>query len=303
MATTEHAIDITNEETGSLNMLFHFEHMGIDSQPMASKWDFKAWELDDLKRIMTRWQKELEHRGWNSFYFSNHDQPRSVSRFGDDGEYRVPSAKLLGTFLHMMHGTPYVYQGEEIGMTNVEFPSIEDYRDIETLNAYREFVEERGMDADTALKLIYKKSRDNARTPMQWDDSANAGFTTGTPWIKVNPNYPQINVAAALADPDSIFYYYQKLIWLRKHYPIVVHGTYDLIEDTDARVYAFTRTAQNEHLLVILNFSADEPRFMVPPDLRYDRTELLISNYPVDADQSLALVPLRPYEARVYRLT
>jgi oligo-1,6-glucosidase len=303
MATTEHAIDITNEETGQLNMLFHFEHMGIDSDPGGtSKWDYQPWLLDDLKRIMTRWQKELEHKGWNSFYFSNHDQPRSVSRFGNDGVYRVESAKLLGTFLHMLHGTPYVYQGEEIGMTNVRFPTIDDYRDIETLNAYRELVEERGLEPDAAMQMIYRKSRDNARTPMQWDRSSNAGFTTGTPWIEVNPNYTTINVEAALTDPDSVFHYYRALIALRKAYPIIVHGIYDLIEDTDERVYAFTRTGENEHLLVILNWSADTPRFTVPADLRFEHKDVLISNYEVDPLESLEVVALRPYEARVYRL-
>ena len=303
MVTTEHAIDITNEETGSLNMLFHFEHMGIDSAAGGSKWDFKQWELDDLKRIMTRWQKDLEDHGWNSFYLSNHDQPRSVSRFGNDATYRVESAKLLGTFLHMMHGTPYVYQGEEIGMTNVQFPSIDDYRDIETLNAYREAVEERGIDPATVMQGIYMKGRDNARTPMQWDATDNAGFTSGTPWIKVNPNYPSINVEQALADPDSILRYYQKLIALRKQYKVIVNGIYDLIEDTDPQVYAFTRTADDERLLVILNFFEGTPRFEVPTDLHYEQTEVIISNYPVDATESLDSIALRPYEARVYRLT
>ena len=198
MATTEHAIDLTNEETGHLNMLFQFEHMDLDRDPggMSAKWSLKRWDLLDLKRVMTRWQSDLEGKGWNSLYLSNHDQPRSVSRFGDDGQYRVQSAKLLGTFLHMLQGTPYVYQGEEIGMTNVRFPSIDDYRDIETLNMYQEFVHIRGIDPAIVMAGIHAKSRDNARTPMQWDDSPNAGFTTGTPWIGVNPNYPQINVRA-----------------------------------------------------------------------------------------------------------
>ena len=180
------------------------------------------WDLLELKRVMTRWQRDLEGRGWNSQYLSNHDQPRPVSRFGDDGRYRVESAKMLATFLHLLQGTPYIYQGEEIGMTNVAFDSIDDYRDIATRNVYRELVEERGMDRDEVMARMHRKSRDNARTPMQWDDSANAGFTTGEPWIKVNPNYPAINVAQALADPDSVFHYYRRLIRLRKEEPVVV---------------------------------------------------------------------------------
>ena len=266
MATTEHAIDLTNEETGHLNMLFQFEHMDLDRDPgsMSAKWALKRWDLLDLKRVMTRWQRDLEGKGWNSLYLSNHDQPRSVSRFGDDGYHRVQSAKLLGTFLHMLQGTPYVYQGEEIGMTNVRFPSIDDYRDIETLNMYRDFVHNRGIDPATVMAGIHAKSRDNARTPMQWDDSPNAGFTTGTPWIGVNPNYPQINVGAALADPDSVFHYYKKLIRLRKENPVIVHGRYDLLLEAHGEIYAFTRTHGDDRLLVILNFTANQPVFALP---------------------------------------
>ncbi len=305
MATTEHAIDLTNEETGHLNMLFQFEHMDLDRDPdsMSAKWALKRWDLLDLKRVMTRWQRDLEGKGWNSLYLSNHDQPRSVSRFGDDGYYRVQSAKLLGTFLHMLQGTPYVYQGEEIGMTNVRFPSIDDYRDIETLNMYREFVHDRGIDPDTVMAGIHAKSRDNARTPMQWDDSPNAGFTTGTPWIAVNPNYPQINVGAALADPNSVFHYYKKLIRLRKENPVVVHGRYDLLLEAHTEIYAFTRTHGPDRLLVILNFTANQPVFALPSDVEYSSTDLMIANYEVDAAEDIALLTLRPYEARIYRLS
>ena len=300
-ATTEHGIEITHPETGSLSMLFHFEHMGLDAEG-GSKWNVKPWQLLGLKDIMTRWQKELEGRGWNSFYLANHDQPRSVSRFGDDGEYRVESAKLLATFLHMLHGTPYVYQGEEIGMTNVRFDSIADYRDIETLNMYREFVEEQGRDPQTVMPLIHAKSRDNARTPVQWDDSEHAGFTSGTPWIKVNPNYEQINVEQALADPDSIWYYYQRLIRLRKQNPIMVYGTYDLILEAHEEIYAFTRTLGDERLLVILNFTANTPVFALPATITFAETELLIGNYAVDPAEEIRRLTLRPFEARVYRL-
>ena len=251
---------------------------------------------------MTRWQKDLEGKGWNSLYLSNHDQPRALSRFGDDGQYRVESGKMLATFLHMLQGTPYVYQGEEIGMTNVKFESIEDYRDIETLNMYKEFVEDRGMDPQVVLTAIYAKSRDNARTPVQWDDSEHAGFTTGTPWIKVNPNYKDINAKRALADPNSIFYYYQKLIRLRKEKPIIVHGNYDLILDEHQEIYAFTRTLEDERLLVILNFTKSKPVFALPDSVSFSDKELVISNYPVDPAEDVRLLTLRPYEARVYTL-
>ncbi|HEX5690662.1 MAG TPA: alpha-glucosidase, partial [Roseiflexaceae bacterium] len=197
--TTEHGITLTNEASGPLSMLFQFEHMEIDTDPTSDspKWSHAPWNLRDLKEITSRWQTDLKEQGWNSIYLSNHDTPRTVSRFGDDTHYRVESAKLLATFLHMLQGTPYVYQGEEIGMTNVAFDSIDDYRDVDARNMYREFTEERGMDPQRVLSMIHAKGRDNARTPMQWDGSANAGFSTGTPWIKVNPNYRTINVAQA----------------------------------------------------------------------------------------------------------
>jgi oligo-1,6-glucosidase len=304
LATTEHGVDITHEETGHLNMLFQFEHVDLDKDRGGAlgKWGLKPWDLLDLKRVISSWQKELEHKGWNSLYLSNHDQPRAVSRFGDDGQYRVESAKLLATFLHMLQGTPYVYQGEEIGMTNVKFESIDDYRDIETLNMYREFVQQRGVDPQAVMAMIYAKSRDNARTPMQWDASAQAGFTSGTPWIKVNPNYQSINAKQALADPSSIFFYYQQLIRLRKQHPIVVYGTYDLILESHQQIYAFTRTLQDERLLVMLNFSKDTPVFALPTHITFAKHELLIGNYDIDPAEDIRLLTLRPYEARVYRL-
>ncbi|HEY5779287.1 MAG TPA: alpha-glucosidase [Terrimicrobiaceae bacterium] len=300
--TTQHAAEITNQETGPLNMVFQFEHVELDKDPRGSKWDFKALDLLDLKRVMTRWQKDLAGKGWNSLYLSNHDQPRALSRFGDDGQYRVESAKMLATFLHMLQGTPYVYQGEEIGMTNVKFESIGDYRDIETLNMYKEYVEDRGIDPKVVLPMIHAKSRDNARTPVQWDDSGRAGFTTGTPWIKLNPNYKDINAKQALADPNSIFFYYQKLIRLRREKPIIVQGSYDLILDENQEIYAFTRTLEDEELLVILNFTRNKPVFALPDSVSFSDKELVISNYPVDSAEDVRLLTLRPYEARVYSL-
>jgi oligo-1,6-glucosidase len=209
---------------------------------------------------------------------------------------------MLGTFLHLLQGTPYVYQGEEIGMTNVAFPSIEDYRDIATRNAYRELVEEDGVDPRAAMELVYRKSRDNARTPIQWDDSENAGFTTGAPWIGVNPNYQEINAVQAVSDPRSIFHYYQQLIRLRKANPVIVHGRYDLILNDDEAIYAFTRTLEDDRLLVILNFTAGTPVFALPDDLSSSSSEVLIANYPVDPAENIRHFTMKPFEARVYRL-
>jgi oligo-1,6-glucosidase len=299
--TPKEGILYTDPSRHELNMVFQFEHVGLDSGP-GGKWDIRPWSLADLKKTMTKWQKELERKGWNSLYLNNHDQPRAVSRFGDDGKYRVESAKMLATFLHMMQGTPYIYQGEEIGMTNVRFPSIEYYRDIETLNMYKERVEEYDEDPQKVMEKIYYKGRDNARTPMQWDDSENAGFTTGTPWISVNPNYKEINVKAALADPNSVFHYYKKLIQLRKQHDVIVYGTYDLILEDDPYIYAYTRTLGNEKLIVITNFSEKTPVFRLPDDITYKTKELLISNYDVDETEELKEIRLRPWEARVYKI-
>ena len=296
--TPQDAVALTHEKNGFLNMVFQFEHMNLD----GSHKTLDTWKLSDMKQVMTRWQKELEGQGWNSNYLSNHDQPRQVSRFGNDGPYRVQSAKLLGTLLHMLHGTPYIYQGEEIGMTNVAFDSIETYNDIETRNNYRELVELHGMAPEQALKVIHAKSRDNARTPVQWSSAPQAGFTTGTPWLPVNPNYPEINVEKALADPDSIFYYYQKLIRLRKTYPVVVYGTYDLILPEHEQIYAFTRTLGDEKLVIARNFSEQSAVFELPEEIQYRDAELLIANYVVDPAAAPRRFDMRPYEARVYRL-
>ncbi len=302
--TPEIGVEITHEETGALNMLFQFDHVELDAEMshMLGKWLYQPLDLLELKRVMANWQKALEGKGWNSLYLSNHDQPRQVSRFGDDGLYRVESAKMLATFLHMQQGTPYIYQGEEIGMTNVRFESIDDYRDVEIHNLYRELVGEMGYDSQVVMEMIHTRGRDNARTPFQWDDRPNGGFTGGTPWIKVNPNFTQINAAQALADPDSIFHYYRRLIRLRKEHPIVVYGTYDLILDDHPQIYAFTRHLEDEWLLVILNFTAEAPVFVLPTHTPLQEKELLIGNYPVDPNEAIRRLTLRPYEARVYRL-
>jgi oligo-1,6-glucosidase len=304
LVNTRDAIMIANEETGALKMVFQFEHMGLDSASGEdSRRSISQWKLSDLKDVMTRWQKDLENNAWNSNYLSNHDQPRAVSRFGNDRQYRAESAKLLATFNHLLQGTPYIYQGEEIGMTNVAFDSIDDYRDVESLNIYKEVVLEKGGDPQETLNILHAKSRDNARTPMQWNATEQAGFTNGTPWIKVNPIYTEINIEQALADPDSIFHYYQKLIQLRKENPVFVYGRYDLLLDPDEKIYAFTRTLDDDRLLVILNFSTESPVFRLPEDLPYTSAELLIGNYKVDPAKNIRQIALQPYEARVYRLT
>jgi len=301
---TRDAIMIANEETGALRMVFQFEHMGLDSaKGEDSRRNVTPWKLSDLKAVMTCWQKDLENKAWNSNYLANHDQPRGVSRFGNDRQYRIESAKLLATFTHMLQGTPYIYQGEEIGMTNVAFESIDDYRDVEALNMYKELINEKGVDPKDFIKVLHAKSRDNARTPVQWNDSDQAGFTAGTPWIQVNPNYTEINVAQALADPDSVFYYYKKLILLRKENPVIVYGRYDLILESHEEIYAFTRTLDDDRLLVILNFSTNTPEFVLPKDISFTSNDLLISNYKVDSSEDILKFTLHPYEARVYRLS
>jgi oligo-1,6-glucosidase len=299
--TTKDALLFAGEDRKELNMVFQFEHTDLDGG-LGGKWDIKPWTLADLKKIMTRWQNELYGKAWNSLYLNNHDQPRSVSRFGDDKRYRVESAKMLATFIHMQQGTPFIYQGEEIGMTNVRFPSIDDYRDVEIRNMWREKVIEGGEDPQKVMEAIYYKGRDNARTPMQWDDSPNAGFTTGTPWIGVNPNYVEINVKQAQQDPNSILHYYKKLIRLRKQHEIMVYGKYDLILEEHDQIYAFTRTLNDEQWVVVLNFFGNETLFELPDHIQRNLGELIISNYADAPLESPRKFWLRPYEARVYRL-
>eukprot|EP01105_Mastigella_eilhardi_P010441 TRINITY_DN2431_c0_g1_i2.p1 TRINITY_DN2431_c0_g1~~TRINITY_DN2431_c0_g1_i2.p1 ORF type:complete len:499 (-),score=128.89 TRINITY_DN2431_c0_g1_i2:61-1557(-) len=305
MVTPLDAVGIAGEEDGSLNMVFQFEHVDLDRTRDYTKFQPGApprWSLPALKSVMGRWQKELHNKAWNSLYLCNHDQPRPVSRFGDDGANRVVSAKLLATLLHMQQGTPYIYQGEEIGMTNVHFASIDQYRDIETLNMYHEYVVEKNIPPEAAMAVIHATSRDNARTPMQWDTSYCAGFTTGKPWLTVNPNFMQINVAQALADPDSVLYYYRQLIAIRKAYPVVVHGSYEELLPDDEQLYVFVRTLDDTRLLVVLNASAAPCTLHLPEDaVQLHNPKLLISNMPqADTVASLNAVPLRPYEARVY---
>jgi oligo-1,6-glucosidase len=300
-ASPEDASKYANNEGTELNMIFTFEHMDVDSGP-GGKWDVVPWKLSAIKKVMTKWQKELEGRGWNSLYLNNHDQPRMVSRFGNDKEYRVESAKMLGTFLHMMQGTPYIYQGEELGMINVRFDSIEEYNDIEIKNMYREKVIEGNEDHQKVMESIYVKGRDNARTPMQWDNTENAGFTTGTPWLKLNPSYKEINAKQALEDKNSVFYYYQKLIKLRKEHDTIVYGTYDLILEDHEQIYAYTRTLGNEKLIVMCNFTDERAEFVLPENLSYESSQLLVCNYTNEGNCGLPKVSLKPFESRVYLL-
>ncbi|MGM0846577.1 MAG: glycoside hydrolase family 13 protein [Bacillota bacterium] len=298
-ASVEEAKLYTAEDRKEVNMVFQFEHVDLDSGP-GGKWDLRPLKLSDLRDSFTKWQKGLEQEGWNSLYLNNHDQPRMVSRFGNDQEYRLESAKMLATFLHTLKGTPYIYQGEELGMTNVKFNSINDYEDIEIQNMYREKVIENGENHEKVMESIYVKGRDNARTPVQWDDSEHGGFTTGTPWLQVNPNYKEINAKQAVEDPNSVFHYYKKLIALRKENPIMVYGSYDLLMPDHDKIYAYVREYEGQKMIVMLNFSADTPLFELPAELEGGSKELFISNYQVDGREDISQVELRPYEARVY---
>ena len=296
--TLEEAKKYASSDGKELNMVFQFEHMDVDADA-NTKWTDKKMDLRDMKEVLTRWQKGLEDIAWNSLFWENHDQPRSISRYGNDSpEYREVSAKMLATCLHMMQGTPYVYQGEELGMTNVPFTSIDQFRDLDSINAYRELVEEQKVfTSEEMMRYLRYKSRDNARTPFQWDDSENAGFSTGTPWIMVNPNYKEINAKDQLEREDSVFHYYQKLIRLRKEQEVIVYGTYDLLLPDSKEIYAYTRTLGEEKLLVVCNFYEPEVSFEMPEE--FIGGTCLISNYP---EVSLkAEMTLRPYEAFVIK--
>lgn len=292
-ANTENTKLYSNPDNSEFSMVFQFEHICLDQQEGKEKWDLAPLDFVKLKQVFAKWQTSLYQCGWNSLFWNNHDLPRIVSRWGNDGEYREKSAKMLATLLHGMQGTPYIYQGEELGMTNVSY-DIEEYRDIETVNLYQERLD-KGYDKDPIMQSIHAKSRDNARTPMQWDDTAYAGFSTAKPWLKLNPNYVTINAKNECSNPDSIFHYYQKLICLRKQYPVFVDGKFELYLPDDPDIMAYTRTLDNETLLVIANFH-DQTRSIELP-FAMDG-ELLISNY----EQMTEPMTLRPYEARIYRI-
>ena len=290
-ANIDNAKLYSNPDGSEFSMVFQFEHIGLDQQEGKEKWDLAPLPFIKLKQVLTKWQEALDGSGWNSLFWDNHDLPRIVSRWGNDQDYRKESAKMLAVVLHGMQGTPYIYQGEELGMTNVQYP-IEDYEDLETLNMYHER-KKQGYQEEGIMRSIHAKSRDNARTPMQWDASDNAGFTTGTPWLKVNPNYIEINAKDNLEDPDSVFACYQKLIALRKSYPIFVDGHFHLLLEEDENFFAYMREDENSELLVVANFFDQQVNLPLELDLQ-DYT-ILYQNYK-DTSGNL----YRPYEARIY---
>lgn len=295
-ATPEIAKLYSNPDRHELSMVFQFEHIGLDQQEGGEKWDLAPVDLGKLKQIFAKWQTELDNQGWNSLFWNNHDLPRMISRWGNDGQYRVESAKMLAILLHMQKGTPYIYQGEEIGMTNTAITDISQARDIETINMYHERLAN-GYAKEDIIHSINVKGRDNARRPVQWNHHAFAGFSTVEPWIAVNDNYEKINVEQALADPDSIFYTYQKLIALRKANPIMIWGDFELV-DTQEEVFAYLRKYQGETWLVVTNFSNEAH------DFKYDNAkakEVIIENMPVQLSECLDLT-LKPWQAFVVKL-
>ncbi|MCI9534188.1 MAG: alpha-glucosidase [Lachnospiraceae bacterium] len=290
-ATPELAKLYSSPDNSEFSMVFQFEHIVLDQQEGKEKWDLAPLPFLKLKEILNQWQTSLYQCGWNSLFWDNHDLPRIVSRWGDDKRYRTESAKMLATLLHGMQGTPYIYQGEELGMTNVRYP-IEEYRDIETLNLYRERMEA-GYEKEDVMESIYAKSRDNARTPMQWDNGTHAGFTDGTPWMKVNPNYKEINAAAQVGVPGSVFAYYQRLVALRKEYPVLTDGRFLMLMEKDEQVFAYVRENEQCRLLVICNFFGNSVECALTEE--WEQETLLIGNY---EDREAGV--LKPYEARMY---
>jgi oligo-1,6-glucosidase len=295
----EKAVLYTDPVRKELNMIFQFDHMHVDYGEYGRYSDLR-FKLSDLKKSMVQWQDKLHEHGWNSLYWNNHDQPRTVSRFGNDSvEFREKSAKMLATVLHFQQGTPFIFQGEEIGMTNANFNKIEEYRDLESHNMYQKF-SDMGLPEEKIMTFLKYKSRDNARTPMQWDNTVNGGFSSYEPWISTNKNYSQINVASDLANSDSIFYYYQKLIRLRKELPVMVDGEFTPVQMEDSDVFAYTRALNNEKLLIVGSFSDKRIRFELPTDF-LDDPEIIMNNYDKAVQQNGVLY-LRPYEAVVYRM-
>ena len=291
--TLDDAENWVGEENGYFNMIFQFEHIGLWNTSLEGGLD-----LASFKQSLTRWQKGLEGRGWNALFFENHDQPRSVSAWGNDTNLRKTSAKALATLYFFMQGTPFIYQGQEIGMTNVQFDSIDDYDDVSMKNYYR-IERSEGKSHEEVMQVIWKNGRDNSRTPMQWTSEPQSGFTTGKPWMKVNPNYPDINVEQNLNDPDSIYHYYRKMIELRKSEDTLIYGTYDLIAEDHTQVYAYTRTLNDERYAVIVNMFDEEASVDLSNNLSF--LELKMANYQIEDELNANLV-LRPYEARVYKI-
>ncbi|MGG5784072.1 alpha,alpha-phosphotrehalase [Bacillus albus] len=301
--TIDNCIKYSNPDRNELSMTFSFHHLKVD-YPNGDKWTKADFDFIKLKEIMSNWQIEMQKGGgWNALFWCNHDQPRIVSRFGNDEKYRNESAKMLATAMHMLQGTPYIYQGEEIGMTNPKFESIEQYRDVESLNIYDIKLEE-GLSKEEIIGILKQKSRDNSRTPMQWNEEVNSGFTTNTPWITVAENFKEINVEKALEDKESVFYHYKKLIELRKTYDVITEGKYAILDENHPKIWAYTRIVNNEILLVINNFYGEEITYSVPVHVQVDgmKQEVLLSNYK-DSSKDITKLNLRPYESIVYRYT
>ena len=292
-ATTEIAKLYSNPKRKELSMIFQFEHIGLDQQEGKDKWDLKPLSISELKKVLSKWQTSLGDEGWNSLFWNNHDLPRIVSRWGNDDMYRKESAKMFAILLHMMKGTPYIYQGEELGMTNCPIDDIAEAKDIETINMYNERISS-GFTKEEILESINAKGRDNARTPMQWNASEHAGFTMGIPWLRVNPNYKEINAEEALADQKSVFYMYKKLIDLRRKHDIIVWGDYELVEETPEHIFAYSRTYEDQRWLVVCNMSSEKQVFTVPREA----LRVIVSNYPLKQLPD-GKVELRPYEACV----
>ncbi|WP_395761142.1 alpha,alpha-phosphotrehalase [Bacillus sp. 3G2] len=301
--TIDNCIKYSNPERNELSMTFSFHHLKVD-YPNGDKWTQADFDFIKLKEIMSNWQIEMQKGGgWNALFWCNHDQPRIVSRFGDDRKYRNESAKMLATAMHMLQGTPYIYQGEEIGMTNPKFESIEQYRDVESLNIY-DIKREEGLSKEEIIGILKQKSRDNSRTPMQWNEKINSGFTTSTPWISVAENFTEINVEKALEDKESVFYHYKKLIELRKTYDVITEGEYAILDENHPKIWAYTRTVNDEILLVINNFYGEEITYAVSAHVQLDgmKQEILLSNYK-GSSKDITNLNLRPYESIVYRYT
>lgn len=298
-ATPEIAKLYSDPKRHELSMVFQFEHASIDWDPQEGKWRPTTFDFIKFKEIMSKWQTSLNGEGWNSLFWNNHDLPRIVSRWGNDKEYRVETAKMFASILHLMQGTPYIYQGEEIGMTNVHFESLDQYNDIETLQFYRDNLK-KGYTHEQMMDAIWKNGRDNARTPMQWDGSEHAGFTTGQPWLQVNPNYESINVSNALDNKDSIFYHYKKLIDLRKnseYSDTIIYGEYKLLLPDDEQIFAYIREDENYKLLLVANFSEEE----VTRAIEGEVNQVILSNYDA-TDYNLSSLKLRPYETVIFEL-
>lgn len=298
--TLEHCVKYTKPERNELSMTFNFHHLKVD-YPDGEKWEIGEMDFQALKQILSKWQVGMnEGGGWNALFWCNHDQPRIVSRYGNDGEFHKESAKMLATTIHMMQGTPYIYQGEEFGMTDPKFTSIDQYRDVESLNMYN-ILQANGKSEEEILEILRRKSRDNSRTPVQWNGEKNAGFTDGTPWIETARNYRELNAENALKDKESIFYHYQKLIQLRKEYNIITDGDYELLAPEDDKIFAYLRSTDKEKLLVVNNFYEDEVTFTLPEHIDWTGLTgtILLSNYP-DSDSMRESIKLRAYESIVY---